>query len=270
SLLAEWAYGVLRDLAASDGRAGELVAGLGDLDAKLRALESSAAEVERKQWRGALEDALAHDTHNFGLGRWLIRQELTAPDEVEARAELAAAARQRGDFEEACAITAPLAERRAGNEADGVGARAASLAWVNASLAGNTRVRARALDALASFSAPGVRAVLLACAADGLRTRARDVPDGSEEQTTMLADARRYAEAACEAEPSSIRALFALAGASVRERDRAAASVLERAATSAYATREHCEALADALEALGERDYAVAWTQRLVALRPGD
>src|SRR6185312_2437643 len=47
SLLAEWAYGVLRDLAASDGRAGELVAGLGDLDAKLRALESSAAEVER-------------------------------------------------------------------------------------------------------------------------------------------------------------------------------------------------------------------------------
>ncbi|HEY1958100.1 MAG TPA: tetratricopeptide repeat protein [Polyangiaceae bacterium] len=254
----------------ADGRAAELVAGLGDLDAKIGALESSAAVDERKQWRGALEDALAHDTHNFGLGRWLIRQELTAPDEVEARAELAAAARQRGDFEEACALTAPLADRRAGGENDGSGARAASLAWVNASLAGDARVRARALDALASFSAPGVRAVLLACAADGLRVRARDAGEGSDAATTMLAEARHHAEAACEAEPSSIRALFALASASVRERDRAAASVLERAATSAYATREHCEALADALAALGERDYAVAWTQRLVALRPGD
>ncbi len=268
-MLAQWAYKQLRDLAASDARAQGLIAGLGDIEAAVRRLDVAEPENERKQWRSALGAGLERDSHNFGLGRWLLRQELTPPDEVEARAALAAAARQRGDAGEACSLTAPLAERRASEGYETSGARAASLAWVNAALAGDARVRARALESLASFSAPAVRAVLLACASEGLRALAR-APEGASDEVALLADARRLAEAACEAEPSSPRAIVALALASARERERPAASVLERAATAVFATGEICEALGDTLEALGERDYAVAWTQRLVALRPGD
>ncbi len=260
-MLAQWAYEQLRALAASDGRARALLAGLGDVDAAIRRLAPMSSEMETKQWRGALADALERDTHNFGLGRWLLRQELTPPDEVEARAELATAARQRGDFAEACQVTAPLAERHAGEGNDGSGARAASLAWINAAIAGDARVRARAIEGLASFSAPAVRCVLLSCASDALLALA--TPEAT-------AEARRLAEAACAADATSARALVALANASLGERDRAAASLIERTATAVYTTRAYCEAIADALSALGERDYAVAWTQRLVALRPGD
>jgi tetratricopeptide (TPR) repeat protein len=255
--LAQWAYEQLRDLAASDVRARELLAGLGDVEAHVRRLAPQTSEKETAQWRGALADALVRDTHNFGLGRWLLRQELAAPDEVEARAELATAARLRGDFAEACVVTAPLAEVRAGEAGEGSGARSASLAWVNGAVAGDARLRARAIEALASFSAPAVRCVLLACASDALC--ASDVRE-----------ARRLAEAACAADAGSARALVALANASIGVDDRAAASLIERTATAVYATRAYCEAIEGALAALGERDYAVAWTQRLVALRPGD
>ncbi len=269
SMLAQWAYERLRELAAADPRALELTAGLGDIDSAIRRLSAATAESEAKQWRSALEDALVRDSHNFGVGRWLLGQDLSPPDAVEARAELATAARQRGDLAEACAVAAPLAEQRAESEASG--ARAASLAWVNAALAGDARVRARAMESVASFSAPGVRAMLLACASDGLAKLVARGEGTGEERLALGAEARRLAEAACEAEPSSVRALVALAnGALGGERDRAAASVLERVATSVFAVRKHCEALADTLEALGERDYAVVWTQRLVALRPGD
>jgi tetratricopeptide (TPR) repeat protein len=91
-----------------------------------------------------------------------------------------------------------------------------------------------------------------------------------DEAPAIAADARRLGEAACEADGTSARALVALALASLGARERDATSAVERAATAVYATGELCEGLADALEAWGERDYAVAWTQRLVALRPGD
>jgi len=255
--LAQWAYEQLRDLAARDERARELLAGIGDVDAAVRRLAPLTSDDETKQWRGALAAALSRETHNFGLGRWLLRQDLVPPDEVEARAELATAARLRGDFAEACVVVAPLAERRAGETNDGSGARAASLVWINAAVAGDVRLRAMAMEALASFSAPAVRAVLLACASDALL---KEDPRG----------ARRLAEAACAADGASSRALVALANASIGDHDRAAASTIERAATAVFATGAHCEAIAEALSALGERDYAVAWTQRLVALRPGD
>ncbi len=257
-MLAQWAYEKLRDLAATDANARQLLAGIGDVDAAVRRLAPLTNEEETKQWRGALADALEHDTHNFGLGRFLLRQELVGPDEVVARAELATAARLRGDFAEACLVTAPLAERRAGDGNEASGARAASLAWINAAAAGDARLRAAAMEAMASFSAPAVRCVLLACASDG----ALAVGDAAQ--------ARRLAEAACAAEAGSARALVALANAAIGEHDRAAASTIERTATAVYATRAYCEAIGDALAALGERDYAVAWTQRLVALRPGD
>ncbi len=268
-MLAQWAYERLRELAAADARALELTAGLGDVDGAIRRLGAVESETEQKQWRSALAEALASETHNFGLGRWLLRQELARPDEVEARASLATAARQRGDLVEACAVTAPLAERRAGEGTDASGARAGSLAWVNAALAGDARVRARALECLATYSAPGVRAVLLACASDGLCAQA-NLADNAADKATLLAQARSLAEIAYQVDATSARALIALANASLGEHDRNAASILERAATAVHATRRHCEALADVLEALGERDYAVAWTQRLVALRSSD
>src|SRR6185437_16946549 len=48
------------------------------------------------------------------------------------------------------------------------------------------------------------------------------------------------------------------------------ASALERAISVVGARGAWCARLADVLEWLGELDYAVAWTQRYVALRPGD
>ncbi|HSQ68102.1 MAG TPA: hypothetical protein VLM85_33055, partial [Polyangiaceae bacterium] len=251
-MLAAWAFERLRDLSAKDSRVDAITTGLGGVDAALRRLGPRLPGAdERRAWKNALEAALEKETHNFGLGRWLLRQELPVPDEVEARASLASSARQRGDLAEACAITAPLVAENAAS------ARAASIAWVNASLAADAPVRGRALEALAAFSAPSVRAVLLASASDAVCALAP-------------AEARRLAEEACQADPSSARAIVALANASIDNHDRGAASALERAVTAVFATGRYCQALAATLEQLGEQDYAVAWTQRLIALRPGD
>jgi tetratricopeptide (TPR) repeat protein len=136
--------------------------------------------------------------------------------------------------------------------------RALAIAWMNASLAGDRETRSVALEELAKFAGASVRAVLYAVAAEARAAI------GDRESP------RRLAERACHTDPSSARAVGTLADATVGAHDRTAASALERGIHFLFARSVWCRGLAEALDAMGEGAYAVGWTQRLVALRPGD
>ena len=208
--------------------------------------------TDARAWRAALERELEREARTLGLSRWLLGLDLVAPDEVEARAALSSAARARGDLDEAARTTRPLLDNAE------LTPSAVGLAWRDAALAGDRAGRARALERIASFAAPTVGALLSAVAADDHRSLGD------------LVSARRAAEAACQADPGSARAVVALAQALAGGDGRTVASALERALSVGFARGDLCTALAESLEGLGEIDYAVAWTQRLVALRPGD
>lgn len=142
---------------------------------------------------------------------------------------------------------------------DGSTRRSASaVAWARAASAGDAATLAGALERVASTAATSVRAVLLSSAAD--RLSASGDRDG----------ARRLAELAIQAEPASARCVATLANVFGRERDRAAAAAFERAIALVGPRIAWCIALADALDALVEPELAVGWSQRIVALCPGD
>lgn len=240
--LARWAYEQLLGAEPSDASAAS-------------AARRLAAEVDAQEygtWLRTLEQQLGRDTRSFGLGRWVLGRELLSPEEIDARAAVAAAARARGNATEANETTLPLLEK------ENASPRAISLAWVNATLAKDEIGRARAMRRLAAFAAPDTQALLCAVAADALAS-AGD-----------RAAAREAATAACREAPNATRSVASLARACVGSLDRTAASAIERGIQATFATGPWCLALADALAALGERHYAVAWSQRLVALRPGD
>lgn len=138
------------------------------------------------------------------------------------------------------------------------GSAAASRAWVRASLANEVRETAVSLERVAAFASLSLRGTLLCAAAD------RYLALGES------AAARRVAEAAAYGHTTSVRAAVTLADSVTADHDRAAAAALERAIALAGPRLAWCRALADALEALGDGDLAVAWSQRCVTLRPGD
>jgi tetratricopeptide (TPR) repeat protein len=173
-------------------------------------------------------------------------------DFVEARSALAAALRGLGETSRANEATRPLLTEAAGNK------KALGVVWVNAALADDPRTRAGAIEQLASVCSTPVRSVMLAVAADVLR----GIGDGHA--------ARRLAEQSCQADPSSARSIATLANATLGSHDRMAASALERGIHVVFAKSSWCWALAQGLEAMGELGYAVGWTQRGVALCPGD
>ena len=70
--------------------------------------------------------------------------------------------------------------------------------------------------------------------------------------------------------PTNVRSVAGLADAVLEDRDRAAAAALERAIALVGPRSTWCFALAEALDALGEAELSVGWSQRCVALRPGD
>jgi hypothetical protein len=133
-------------------------------------------------------------------------------------------------------------------------------AWIRDLVDGGARAQASALEGLAaSESAPAVRAVLLAGAAD------RSLSTGNA--TT----ARTQAELATRADPTHARCVATLADAALAQhRDRHAADALERAIGVIGPRVSWCAALADTLDILGETELAAGWSQRCVALRPGD
>lgn len=237
--LGRWATRILLELGAEEsGGADTLRGSVGDED---------------EAWRAALAEQLEGPLRSQGaaLRRFLGLGE-AAPDDVETRVALAFAGRARGDVEGAMDIVRSLVDQEPPSP------RGLAVAWVHAGLAGDARLTARAIAGTAALCAPAVQAILLCEAAE------RFARSGDSEAT------RRAAERACTAEPTAPRPVATLAQAVVGARDRTAASALERAISSVFARGIWCEALADALEELGEIDYCVPWTQRLVALRPGD
>ncbi len=142
---------------------------------------------------------------------------------------------------------------------DGSTRRAASAAgWAQAATGSDAAVLAGALERVATTAAPGVRAVLLTAAADRL--------SGAGDRE----GARRLAELAMQSDPASARCVTTLADVFGSERDRAAAAAFERAITLVGPRISWCTALADALDALVEPELAVGWSQRVVALCPGE
>jgi hypothetical protein len=173
-------------------------------------------------------------------------------DIVEGRITLAAALRGLGEVARANEAAKALLTEAPGHR------RALAAVWVNAALADDARTRSGAIEQLAAACSTQVRAVMLAVAADTLLGIGEAEP------------ARRLAEQSCQADPSSARSVATLATAALGALDRTAASALERGINVVFPRSLWCSALADGLEAMGELGFSVGWTQRGVALRPGD
>jgi tetratricopeptide (TPR) repeat protein len=135
---------------------------------------------------------------------------------------------------------------------------ATARAWARAGLATEGRARPTVLERVAVSVAAPFRAVLLAVASE--RHRALGDIDA----------ARRTAELAIQADPSNARCVADLADAALGERDRPARAALERAIAWVGPRAEWCSALADTLDELAEIALSANWTERRVALTPGD
>ncbi|WP_437608669.1 hypothetical protein WMF20_48050 [Sorangium sp. So ce834] len=235
--------------------------------------------LSRRTGGGAALDALlrarlaeaARPPSSEGDGVRSVRSEairasaLTRVDLVRARLLLSAIARRQGQDARALDEVSPLLGEAPGHRG------AASAALVLATRAGRLRERADAIVQLAAPVWPALRAVLLAVAA------------ALYERERAAALAREVAVLACEADPSSTRAVATLASiltaelsaaaeageAPPFEVDRAVAAAIERSITTVFPRGALCDGLARALEALGELPLALAWTQRWLALRPG-
>ena len=172
------------------------------------------------------------------------------PDRTEASAALRV-------LQAEVARAAPPGEAsEAGDEGDP--RAAAARAWTRAVIAGDGLANAAALERVASTLASPVGSVLLSSAAE----RSRAAGDA--------ALGRRLAELAVQLDPASARAIATLANVMAEgARDRSSAAALERAIAVIGPRATWCAALADALDALGETELSVGWSQRMVALRPG-
>jgi cellulose synthase operon protein C len=160
--------------------------------------------------------------------------------------------RRRGDLDGALNELLPLVEE------SGSHAGAWSLALLLAAERGAPALHARALLRVAAQLAPAFRATLSSVAAEELL-------DSGD-----LAGARQAADQACHADPSLARPVAARARVGLVTSDRWGAEAMERAMGVIVPRAELCRALARTYEALGEPLLSMAFTQRLIALRPGD
>jgi tetratricopeptide (TPR) repeat protein len=213
--------------------------------------------LERRERRWIADAArLARRRGDFAAGVRIATEQLARAesvlDFVEARTALATALRALGHVARANEATKALLTEAPGH------LKAVAAVWIHAALAGDARSRAGAIEQVASACSAEIRAVLLAVAAEVLL----GVGDAHA--------ARQLAEQSCQADPSSARSVATLASAALGSHDRTAASALERGINVVFARSAWCVALADALEVMGELGYSVGWTQRAVALCPGD
>jgi tetratricopeptide (TPR) repeat protein len=210
---------------------------------------------DERAFRYALERVLARLRRPEALeGLWLrdLERRLSRPQLERARLGLASLSRARGDVTASLAVLEPLCT-------DGVAHRAGwAMLFALASNAGREPLRAEALKRIGSLSEPHLNALLAGIASDML------LAAGDE------AGARRAAEQACHADGASPRSIAALSRATMKLRDRVAAVALERAAGVVLPRAFLCRALAETFDTLGEPAQALAWTQRGLALRPGD
>lgn len=165
---------------------------------------------------------------------------------------LAGARRRRSDLDGALRELSPLLDDA------GTQPSVACMALLLAAQRGAEPVRARALLRVASSLAPSLRAVLSSIAAEIFL-------DAGEVERARVA-----AEYATHADPSLARPVAVRARVGQLVGDRAGAEALERAMGVVVPRAAACAELASLYERLGEPMLALAWTQRRVALRPGD
>jgi len=226
----------------------------GALNAQVLAELVELAPTERRWYGEAVRLAFRRRDHAEAMRLARTVRERPGPlqDLIDAAVVEATARRATPDFSGANETTRSLAHKAPDDP------RALSVAWMNASLAGDRETRSVAIEHLAKFAGASVRAVMYAVAAEARAAIGdREAP-------------RRLAERACQTDPSSARAVGTLADAAVGAHDRTAVSALERGIHFLFARSSWCRGLAEALDAMGEAAHAVGWTQRLVALRPGD
>jgi tetratricopeptide (TPR) repeat protein len=165
---------------------------------------------------------------------------------------LSSAKRRRGDLDGALRELSPLLDDAAAQPP------VACMALLLAAQRGVEGVRARALLRVAAGLSPSLRAVLGSLAAELLL-------DGGEVERARVA-----AEQASHADPSLARPVAVRARVGLLHGDRAGAEALERAMGVVVPRAAACTELANVYERLGEDILALAWTQRRIALRPGD
>ncbi len=207
----------------------------------------------------ALDWLFARDPHadvHADLYESVLRARLEAPvsprERVRLRTLLAGLALGAGDAARAHEDVAPLLEHP---DAE---ARGGSVVALFATIADAPRELARGVAMIAKTAAPPVAAVLHAVASEAWH------------RAGVVVEARRAAEDALTADPGCARAASALARAASSLGGREGAVVLERALGVAVTRAWLCDALARCLESIGESALAFAWTQRWLALTPGD
>jgi tetratricopeptide (TPR) repeat protein len=168
------------------------------------------------------------------------------------RLALSSARRRRGDLDGALRELAPLLDDAGAQPA------VACMALLLAAQRGVDALRARALLRVAAGVTPSLRAVLGSLAAELLL-------DGGEIERAQAA-----AEQAAHADPSLARPVAVRARVGLLSGDRSGAEALERAMGVAVPRAAACTELSNVYERLGEHVLALAWTQRRIALRPGD
>jgi tetratricopeptide (TPR) repeat protein len=124
-------------------------------------------------------------------------------------------------------------------------------------LTGDFGAQAAALERAAVALPLALRPVLLSAAAE----RHQAVGDASA--------AKLILQQALRLDPADVRCLATLANICMADGDRPAVLALERAVAAVGPRPEWCAALADALDALGDFELAIAWSQRCATLRPG-
>ncbi|MFO0756786.1 MAG: hypothetical protein U0359_09855 [Byssovorax sp.] len=213
----------------------------------------SASPADRAHL-AALERLSARRGDFEPLAEVLRRRLASDPSRVElsrARLGLSALARRRGDEAKALDEVLPLLTEAPGHRG------AACTALFLATRADRGRARADALVQLAGPVWPALRSTLLAVAAE--------LYDAAGDPET----ARRTAEQAAEADPTCGRAATVLGTIAGRNDDRDGAAALERAMTVVLPHGATCGRLARIFEVLGDKELALAWTQRWLALCPG-
>lgn len=227
--------------------ADEQIAVLTELVERAPAEPSFRARLERLLEREGRAEALEA----------LHREALSRPDsQVDPERVRLALARLRAradDLDGALQELLPLLDDAAPHVA------AWSMIVVLAARRGDATLRARALLRLAGPLPAAPRAVLMAVAADQL------LDSGDVEGALAAAEQARHAD------PSSARPIGVMAAIALRRGPGPeSAEALESAMGVIVPRPGLCEALAEAHEALGEPALALAWTQRWLALRPGD
>lgn len=210
---------------------------------------------EHRSWQRALERVLVREGREAELIGALERalEHGPAADHERLALALGVRLRARGDEAGALRVLAPLVTPTQNHPA------ACAAALVLAARRGEERLWAHALTRLTAPLTSAQRSVLLAAAAEALLA-------GGE-----IEEARAAAEQANRSDPSQARPVAVLASiALARPPDRAVAEALERAMGFIVPRAALCEALADAHEALGDPTLSLVWTQRWLALRPGD